>query len=121
MIRLASMSIAFALSLTGGTALAAPKGDPLKPCAACHSLEPGDNRLGPSLAGVFGRPAGSMAGYRFSNALRRSGIQWDAKTLDDFLASPQGVVPGNRMPYSGLADPLQRKAIIQALEGARGE
>lgn len=71
-------------------------------CAACH--EPGPNALGPPLTGIVGRPAGSIEGYRYSNAMRRSGLVWTPQTLGRFMADPQGQVRGNRMPYSGLAN-----------------
>ena len=67
-------------------------------CYACHSLEPGVNKVGPSLAWLFGRAAGTVTAYDgYSNALLTSGIIWYADTLDAFLANPQRVIPGNRM------------------------
>jgi cytochrome c2 len=75
-----------------------------KDCAACHSTERGVNSVGPSLYGVFGRKAGELVEFRFSPALKRSGITWTPQTLDTFIADPQGVVPANRMPYAGMPD-----------------
>ena len=60
------------------------------------------NEVGPSLYGVFDRKAGELADFRYSPALKRSGITWTAQTLDTFLADPQKVVPANRMPYAGM-------------------
>lgn len=85
-------------------------------CASCHSVEPGQNRAGPSLAGVVGRKAGSVEGARYSQALRDSGITWDAQSLDGFLADPRGTVPGTSMTLR-LADAAQRAAIIAYLSG----
>lgn len=84
-------------------------------CAACHSTEPGKTLFGPSLAGVAGRKAGSLPGYAFSDALKNSGLVWNAATLDRWLTSPQKTVPGTRMPFSGIKDPSVRKTVIEYL------
>ncbi|KGM31143.1 c-type cytochrome, partial [Inquilinus limosus] len=85
-------------------------------CGTCHSLEAGQNRAGPSLAGVVGRKAGSVQGARYSKALQESGITWDAQSLDRFLADPRGAVPGTSMT-ARLTDAAQRAAIIAHLSG----
>jgi cytochrome c len=87
-------------------------------CAACHKIERGENNLGPSLHGVFGRKAGTLADFRYSPALKRSGITWTAATLDTYLADPQKAVPANRMPYAGLADASDRADLIAYLQKA---
>ena len=88
-------------------------------CAACHSLDKAASEsVGPSLYGVFGRKAGEMADFRFSPAMRRSGIQWTPQTLDTFLADPQASVPANRMPYAGLPDATARADLIAYLQQA---
>ena len=87
-------------------------------CGACHSLKPGVTIVGPSLAGLFGRKAGSQTDFRYSPAMRRSGITWDAKTLDEFIADPQKSVPANRMPYAGMTDAGDRADLIAYLENA---
>ncbi|HKX78436.1 MAG TPA: c-type cytochrome [Novosphingobium sp.] len=66
-------------------------------CAACHSVEPGKNKLGPSLAGTVGRKAGAVPGYKYSPAMTKSGKVWDAKALDAYLAAPTKAVPGTTM------------------------
>ena len=83
-------------------------------CQACHSLEPGKNLLGPSLAGIIGRKAGSEAGYNYSPAMTQAGIVWDAKTLDSYLSDPK-TIPGNKMPFPGLKTDHDRKDIIAFL------
>src|SRR5262249_57394587 len=88
------------------------------PSAACHSVEAGANGLGPSLHGVIGRKAGEVADFRYSPGMKRSGITWSAKTLDDFIADPQKTVPGNRMPYAGNPEAGERADIIAYLEKA---
>jgi cytochrome c2 len=84
-------------------------------CAACHATEPGKNSVGPSLHGIVDRKAGEVADFRYSPALKRSGITWTAQTLDTFLADPQKVVPGNRMPYAGMPDAGARADLIAYL------
>lgn len=85
-------------------------------CRTCHSLDEGDNRLGPSLHGVLGREAGAMDGYTFSPAMTRSDVTWDAETLDAFIENPEAVVPGHGMrPYQGIRDEEIRQLILEAL------
>jgi cytochrome c len=86
-------------------------------CRTCHSVKEGDNRLGPSLNGVVGRKAGSLSGFAaYSQALKSSGITWDAGTLEKFIANPDEVVPGNNMkPFPGINDETERKQIIEYL------
>ncbi|CAN7375969.1 c-type cytochrome [Phenylobacterium sp. LjRoot225] len=83
-------------------------------CASCH--EPGLNALGPPLKGVVGRTAGTLEGFRYSNAMRRSGIVWTPETLSRFIADPQGQVKGNRMPSSGLANAAQVDDLVAYLQ-----
>ncbi|RTL44229.1 MAG: c-type cytochrome [Burkholderiales bacterium] len=83
-----------------------------KHCAACHSIDA--NRVGPAHRGVFGRKAGLAPGYRYSEALKRSSVTWDAKTLDAWLANPERVIPGQKM-YADFEDPAVRQAIIEFL------
>jgi nitrite reductase (NO-forming) len=87
-------------------------------CQACHSIEAGKNGLGPTLAGVIGEKAGHIANYNYSPAMKRSGLTWDAATLDRYLADPQKVVPGNKMPFPGLKNETERKTVIAYLAAA---
>lgn len=86
-----------------------------KACAVCHATDHA-NRVGPGLGGIFGRRAGTASGFRYSNAMKRSGIVWDEKTLNAYLESPQKIVPGNRMPYAGLKDAQDRADVIAYLD-----
>jgi len=87
-------------------------------CQACHSMEPGKNILGPSLAGIIGRKAGGVAGYNYSPAMKQADITWDAKTLDAYLADPQKTVPGNKMPFPGLKTEHDRTDVIAFMASA---
>jgi cytochrome c len=72
-------------------------------CQACHTIQPnGRNLVGPALYGVFGRVAGSLPGYRYSEAMKQSGMVWTDENLDRYLAATQDVIPGSKM-YGGLA------------------
>jgi cytochrome c len=84
-------------------------------CAPCHKLESGINNVGPSLYGILGRKAGAISDFRYSPAIKRSGITWTPESLDEFIADPQNLVPGNRMPYSGMANPSDRADLIAYL------
>jgi cytochrome c2 len=87
-------------------------------CAACHKLEAGTNNVGPSLHGIFTRKAGEIADFRYSPAIKRSGIVWTPETLDKFITDPQALVPGNRMPYAGMANAGDRADLIAYLTKA---
>jgi cytochrome c len=87
-------------------------------CAACHKLTEGANDVGPSLHGVFGRGAGELSSFRYSPAMKRSGITWSPETLDKFITEPQAMVPGNRMPYAGMASAADRADLIAYLRKA---
>lgn len=83
-------------------------------CASCHATQAGQNRIGPSLAGIAGRRAGSVDGARYSNALRDSGLTWDDASLDRFLANPRQSVPGTTMAVT-VPNESQRQALIAFL------
>ncbi len=84
-------------------------------CAICHSLDPGKNRVGPSLAGVVGRHAGTVDDFSYSSANKTSGIVWTKAKLDEYLTDPQKMVPGTLMVFPGLKNPNDRRAIIDFL------
>ena len=100
---------------TSGAGDAAAGRQVFRKCQACHSLEQGKSLVGPSLAGVIGRKAGALPNYNFSPAMKQANITWDAKTLDAYLADPQKLVPGNRMPFPGLKTHHDRTDVIAYL------
>jgi cytochrome c len=112
---------AAATSLAAAAALAAnlPSGDPARGkalyqgCAACHSID--ENDLGPRHRGVVGRPAGSIADYNYSAALKSSGLTWDEATLDRWLTNPSALVPGTKMFFK-IDDAQSRADVIAYLK-----
>ena len=84
-------------------------------CAVCHSTEPGVNKLGPSLAGVVGRPSASLADYPYSSAMTNAPVTWTKPVLDRYLTNPQAMVKGTKMAFAGLKSAKDRKALIDYL------
>jgi cytochrome c len=110
---------ALVAAASAANAADAAKGEKLYvECAACHTLGVDSEGVGPGLKGMFGRKAGAVENYRYSAAMRRSSIVWNARTLDSYLADPQKEVPGNRMPYSGMPNARDRADLIAYLQNA---
>jgi cytochrome c len=112
-------SAAGALALAAAGVGAQPSGDAAKGaavfddhCSDCHVLE--GVGQGPSLIGVVGRPAGSLAGYDYTAALKASGLTWTPANLDRFLTDPKTLVPGTAMSAT-VVDPAQRHDLIAYL------
>jgi cytochrome c len=82
-------------------------------CAECHAVDA--DETGPRHRGVFGRRAGSVAGYDYSRALRRSGVRWDAAALERWLSDPEQFIPGQNMDFK-VASPAERAALIAYLK-----
>ena len=89
-------------------------------CQACHSLKPGENRVGPSLHGVIGATAGHVADFRYSDANKGSGIVWTEDKLFDYLKNPRAMVPGTTMAFAGIQDPQKRANLIAYLKANGG-
>jgi cytochrome c len=87
-------------------------------CLGCHALA--YDRTGPRHCGLFGRRAGSVPGFPYSEAMKRADIVWSARTLDRFLANPGRAVPGTSMGYAGVTDPAERAALIAYLKQVNG-
>jgi cytochrome c len=87
-------------------------------CGACHSLD--QNRIGPKHRGVFGRKAGAVPDFHYTDALEKSGIVWNAKTLDTWLQSPVKMVPGTAMGFQ-LRNAQERADVIAYLKQESGK
>jgi cytochrome c len=85
-------------------------------CKACHSVEPGENGIGPTLAGIWGDKAGVVPGFEFSEPMKNSGLTWNQATLDRYLTDPRGTVPGTKMAFGGVKDAAKRQEIINYLK-----
>ncbi len=114
--------LAFYAALWGASGFASEIGDPARgqevyrACAACHSLAPGRHMTGPSLAGIWGRKAGTVEGFtRYSKAFKQADIIWDEHSLDAWFENPREYLPGNRMTFRGLPDETQRRDLIAFL------
>ncbi|WP_298191254.1 cytochrome c family protein [Novosphingobium sp.] len=107
-----------------GTKFADMKGDAaagekvFTQCKTCHVIDPGVNRIGPSLHGIIGRKAGQIAGFSYSAANKESGITWTPEKLYQYLEKPARVVPGTKMAFAGLAKGQDRADVIAYLTSA---
>ncbi|MBH1991332.1 MAG: cytochrome c family protein [Sphingomonadaceae bacterium] len=114
--------LTFAVAAMAATPVLAQAGDAAKGktvfarCALCHDVKPGPKKMGPNLAGLFGRTSGTTAGFTYSPAMQKAKIRWDAKTLDAFLTKPSGLVPGNRMAFAGVPVAADRANLIAYLK-----
>ena len=84
-------------------------------CAVCHATAPGENKVGPSLAGIVGSKSATVAGFNFSTAMKNADITWDEANLDKYLANPTGVVHGTKM-FVNLPSESDRQNVIAYLE-----
>jgi len=102
--------------MSAGTALAADVAAGKKifrKCKACHTLKAGGkSTIGPNLHGVVGRNAATVDGFKYSKAMKESGLVWDEANLTAYLTKPKEFLPGNKMPFPGLKKPEQIENVI---------
>lgn len=104
-------------------AVPALAGDPkagatvFKKCQACHAVgEEARNKVGPELNGIFGRTAGSVPDYKYSEAMKSSGIVWSHETFTEYIKSPRAMVPGTAMAFAGLKKEKEIEDVIAYLD-----
>ncbi len=115
-----AVALAAAMALASGSAMAAgdaAKGKKVfKKCAACHSTKAGKKKVGPSMLGIVGAKAGAVKGYKYSKAMKSSGLTWDEATLDKFLKKPKKLIKKTKMGFPGLKKDAQRADLIAYLK-----
>jgi cytochrome c len=118
--RIAAVSASLFIGLMSAPAFA---GDPgagrsvfSSSCAICHSVQPGQNKIGPTLFGLSGRKTGTVAGYAYSPANEAANLTWDDATLDKYLEGPRAMIPGTKMTYAGVKDAGKRADLISYLD-----
>ena len=84
-------------------------------CSGCHTVQPGQSKVGPSLFGIVGRRTGEPSAFPYSPANQASNLIWDVGTLDMYIQAPHAIVPGTRMSYGGLKDDTKRDNLIAYL------
>lgn len=88
-------------------------------CAACHTAaKGGPNMTGPNLYGIFGRKAGTLDGYAYSDVVKSAGFTWDAARIDTWITDPRAMLPGTKMTFVGLKDAKDRADVIAYLKVA---
>jgi len=111
----AEKDYAMSILTTDGTG---SRGDPVtgkkvfKKCVACHSLQEGKNKIGPSLYNLMGRKAGSVEGYKYSKAMKNSDVVWDEESLDKFLIKPRKFIKRTKMSFRGIKKKSSRDDLI---------
>jgi len=118
--------IAFTVTLSVAAPAAVYAADPAagkavfqSTCSICHSVQPGQNKIGPTLFGVVGRKTGSAPGYTYSPQNQAANLTWDEATLDKYLEAPRTMIPGTKMTYAGLKDAGKRADLIAYLATLR--
>ncbi|HEX2942635.1 MAG TPA: cytochrome c family protein [Rhodopila sp.] len=118
----AAIAVSFGGLLLTAASLPATAADPAagkqvfqNVCSICHSVQPGQNKIGPTLFGVVGRKTGAVPGYSYSAANKAADITWTEANLDKYLEAPRAMIPGTKMTYGGLKDPTKRANLVAYL------
>jgi cytochrome c len=113
-----ALSLALAVSAALPAAAVAQDGDALfrRQCASCHAVQAGQNKIGPSMAGIVGKKAASVPGFQYSDAMKAANITWTDDALAKYLADPKGFVPNGKMVFAGLKKPDDVAAVIDYLK-----
>jgi cytochrome c len=103
--------ISMTVSFNPGAALAqdvAAGEKSFRKCLPCHSIGPAaQNKVGPEQNGLDGRTAGTVAGFNYSEANKKSGIVWNDATFKEYIADPRAKIPGTKMIFPGIKDPKE--------------
>lgn len=124
MIRVVSAAVAAAfLVIAPGVGSARAEGDAaageklFRQCKACHAVEAGKNRVGPSLFGIFGKKAGSAEEFKgYSEGLKAAGFAWDDARLDVYLTNPKAMFADSKMVFAGISEAADRGHIVAYLK-----
>jgi cytochrome c len=119
---------AFAMAATVMiTPVSHAEGDPeagakvFRKCATCHEVKEPKNKVGPHLVGIFGRHAGAVEDFKYSDAMKNADIVWDEETISAYVREPKTYVPGNRMIFVGLKKDEEVENLIAYLKEATAQ
>lgn len=114
----AVLALGVAIAFSGGARAADPAAGQSvfqSTCGICHSIQPGQNKIGPTMSGIVGRKTGTVAGYTYSPPNLAANLTWDVATLDKYLEAPRTMIPGTKMTYGGMKDADKRANLVAYL------